>query len=68
MNKEKIIEELKKLSPNEKFEVIKTVMPELCQQMQKEPQRMQEMMKEMMAQCGADFSGWMGMMNMKGRE
>lgn len=68
MSKEKIIEELKKLSPEERFEVFKAVMPEFCQEMRTEPQRMQEMMKMMMAQCGGDMSNWMnmmGLMNMK---
>jgi len=62
MDKEKIIEQFKGLSPEEKFEVVKAIMPEFCQNMRKEPQRMQEMIKSIMAFWGNDMGTWMGMM------
>lgn len=63
MSKEKVIELFKGLSSEEKFEVLKSIMPEFCQSMRTEPQRMQEMMKSMMASWGGDMGSWMGMMN-----
>lgn len=62
MEKEKIVEQFGTLSPEDKFEVVKSVMPAFCRSMRKEPRRMQEMMKFMMDLCGSDMTGWMGMM------
>ncbi|MGQ9471703.1 MAG: hypothetical protein ACUVR0_08450 [Candidatus Aminicenantales bacterium] len=62
MEKEKIVELFNKLSPEDKFEVMKSIMPEFCQSLRKEPQRMQEMMKSMMGWWGMDMAGWMGIM------
>jgi hypothetical protein len=63
MTKEKITELFKGLSPEEKYEVVKTIMPEFCQSMRNDPQRLQEMMKNMMSFMGNEMGNWMGMMN-----
>jgi len=63
MSKEKIIELFNQLGPEEKFEVVKAIMPEFCQSMRKDPRRMQEMMKSMMASWGSDMRSWRRMMN-----
>ncbi len=62
MSKEKVIELFKSLSPEEKIEVVKAIMPEFCQNMMKDPRQMQEIMKVMMAFMGGDMATWMGMM------
>lgn len=62
MEKEKLFELFNRLSPEDKFEVMKSIMPELCQSMRKDPRRMQEMMKSMMASWGNDMGAWKGMM------
>ena len=63
MEKEKVIEQFSMLNPEDKFEVLKSIMPEFCQGLRKEPQRRQEMMKSMMALWEVDMGSWMGMMN-----
>jgi|YNPMSStandDraft_1061717.scaffolds.fasta_scaffold336935_1 hypothetical protein len=63
MDKEKIIDLFKRLSPEEKFEIVKTIMPEFCKSMRNDPQRLQEMMKNMMGFMGKEMGNWMGMMN-----
>jgi len=60
MDKEKIIELFNSLSLEDQMEVLKTIMPEFCQSMRKEPQRMQEMMKSMMVFGGSGMWSWMG--------
>lgn len=62
MEKEKLFELFNRLSPEDKFEVMKSIRPEFCQSMRKDPRLMQEMMKSMMASWGKGMGAWMGMM------
>lgn len=38
MEKEKIIDQFSRLSPEDKFAVVKSIMPEFCQSLRKDPQ------------------------------
>jgi hypothetical protein len=62
MNKERIIELFNGLSPDDKMEVVKAILPEFCKSLSQEPHRMQEMMNSMMNFWGKDRGGWMAMM------
>lgn len=62
MSKEKVIELFKSLSAEEKIDVVKTIMPEFCQTIMKDPRQRQEMMKVMTDAWESDRTTWMGMM------
>ncbi|MFB0564085.1 MAG: hypothetical protein ACETWK_00225 [Candidatus Aminicenantaceae bacterium] len=62
MKKEEFVKFFNELSFEDKIEVIKSIMPEFCKSLNREPNRMQEMMRFMMGFWEQGMGDWMGMM------